>query len=86
MKHRDYLVVRALREKQKPESIDGWGFSGPGALLFEEVLDHPELYGRIIGVMELDPIFEKQIAYPIKKHLLKSSVFLESVMININNF
>src|SRR5690349_15896054 len=40
LKQRDHMVVNALKRRFNVEKMDGFGFSAPGALLFEEALDH----------------------------------------------
>lgn len=63
IKQYDHMVVNALKKHFKVDEIDGFGFSAPGAFLFEEALDHPEDFAHIIGtgigLTELDPSFSK---------------------------
>lgn len=59
----DHLVVMALKEELGVEEVDGFGFSAPGALLFQQALHYPDdfshLFGTGIGLTELDPTFAK---------------------------
>ena len=63
IKERDHLIIKALKKYFGVEHIDGFGFSAPGAFLFEEALEHPEdfeqLIGTGIGLTELDSTFAK---------------------------
>ncbi len=60
---RDHLVVDALKRHFGATEIDGFGFSAPGALLFEQALRYPGDFSRIIGtgvgLVELDATFKK---------------------------
>jgi pimeloyl-ACP methyl ester carboxylesterase len=63
IKERDHLIIKALKKHFDVTEIDGFGFSAPGALLFEEAADYPEdfdfIIGTGIGLTELDPTFSK---------------------------
>lgn len=82
IKKQDHLVVQALKKHFKVEKIDGMGFSAPGSFLFEEALEHPEDFDKIIatgiGLTELDPTFTKTNAFfedaatPERRHAYSS--------------
>lgn len=77
IKKQDHEIILALKHHFGVATIDGFGFSAPGALLFEEALEHPENFDRIIGtgigLTALDPTFTKtnslfyQLASPRRK-------------------
>lgn len=63
----DHLVVNALKPHFSVTEIDGFGFSAPGALLFEQALRYPAdfrcIIGTGVGVTELDPTFTKTTSF-----------------------
>lgn len=63
IKQRDHFIIKALKKYYNDEKIDGFGFSAPGAFLFEEAMDYPDdfenIIGTGIGLTELDPTFSK---------------------------
>lgn len=60
--NRDHLVVNALKHYFNVTEIDGFGFSAPGAMLFEQALHYPKdfhhLIGTGVGLIELDAAFK----------------------------
>lgn len=58
----NHQVVCALKKQRNLSEIDGFGFSGPGALLFEQALKFPQDYAKLIGtgvgLIPLDPSFK----------------------------
>jgi pimeloyl-ACP methyl ester carboxylesterase len=61
--NQENLVIKALKQRFPNRVIDGFGFSAPGALLFELALQYPAnfdlLIGTGIGLVKLDPTFTK---------------------------
>jgi len=61
IKELDHLVIEAVKSHFNVTRIDGFGFSAPGALLFEEAKDYPDdfdmLIGTGVGLIKLDPSF-----------------------------
>ena len=60
---REHFVVNALKRYFNVTEIDGFGFSAPGALLFEQALRYPKdfhcIIGTGVGLIELDATFKK---------------------------
>lgn len=61
IKKQDHFAVNALKKHFATDKVYGFGFSAPGALLFEQALSYPEDYCSLIctgvGVTPLDPTF-----------------------------
>lgn len=62
IRRQDHLIVEALKKQWDTDKVYGFGFSAPGALLFEQALHYPGDYCQLIctgiGVIPLDPKFE----------------------------